>query len=413
MKLRVFILWILLTSCFACVSARMSDRDTDQTFRKGQYEEAASRLKLKLAEEGEKSPDLLLYYLDIGLALHSAGKYAESNEYLLKADQIAEIKDYTSLAAEATTLLTSENIKDYKGEDFEKVLINTYLAMNYALMGDFENALVEARRVNRKLYLMITEGKRRYQQSAFARYLSAVLYEVTGEYNDAYIDYKKTYELLPGYTHIKYDLWRTAWILKMRDQMQIWSEKFKLTQEDQKLAKQLGPHSKKSEIMILYENGISPIKKPNPSFYSIPKFYSRFNPVEYARVEVDGSVVAETAVLHDIQESAIRNLDEKYGAIIAKKVAGVVAKEVVADQIEKHTNSPLLGFLSRVLFYVSDQADLRSWHLLPRDLQIARVLVEPGEHRIRILPVGDAPLLEKTVQVEAGKKKFLNFRYMP
>jgi hypothetical protein len=85
---------------------------------------------------------------------------------------------------EAGTLLTSENIKDYKGEDFENCLINTYLAMNYALMGDVENALVEARRVNHKLQLMITDGQRKYKQNAFASYLSAILYETDGDYGN-------------------------------------------------------------------------------------------------------------------------------------------------------------------------------------------------------------------------------------
>src|SRR6185503_7847510 len=144
-----------------------------------------------VTKQGENGRDLLLYLLDLGLSLHSAGRYEESNQAFLKADKIAEIKDYTSLSTEGATLLTSENIKDYKGEDFEKVLINTYLAMNYALMGDYENALVEARRVNHKLHLMVSEGQRKYKQNAFARYLSAVLYEAEGEWNDAYIDYKK------------------------------------------------------------------------------------------------------------------------------------------------------------------------------------------------------------------------------
>ncbi len=397
-----------------CVSARMSDRSIDGLFRDGKYEEAAQHLEAGVKAQGENGRDLLLYLLDLGLALHSAGQFEASNRVFLQADKVAEIKDYTSLAAESATLLTSDNIKDYKAEDFENVLISTYLAMNYSLMGDYENALVEARRVNRKLHLMVTEGQRKYKQNAFARYLSGVIYEAEGNFNDAYIDYKKTWELEPTFSGLGRDLWRMAWLTGMSEEMDRWDSEFGLSSDDHTEAKRLHPKNEKSEIIVLYENGISPKKVPDPGFHSIPKFTQRFNPVSFARVELDGQDLASTAVLHDIESTAIQNLDEKYAAIIARKVAGIVAKEVVADQVSKRTNSPLLGELSRLAMYLSDQADVRSWQLLPKDLQVVRIVVEPGTHTVKLRPVGaSTPLSEKTVQVGKGKKVFVGFRYMP
>ena len=98
----------------------------------------------------------------------------------------------------------------------------------------------------------------------------------------------------------------------------------------------------------------------------------------------------------------------------AKRVAGRVAKAVVADQVRRQTNNELLGFLTEVALVVSDQADTRSWSLLPRDLQVLRIPVEPGEHEVALRPVGAAaaPTLRK-VRVEAGKKAFVSFRYFP
>lgn len=391
----------------------MSDHESDSLFRAGSYGQAADRLKKGLEKQGENGRDSLLFLLDIGLSLHSAGKYEESNQAFLKAEQIAEIKDYTSLASESATLLTSDNIKDYKGEDFEKILINTYLALNYALLGDEENALVEARKVNRKLYLMITDGQRKYKQSAFARYLSAILYEAEHNYNDAYIDYKNTWDLEPNFVGLPKDLWRCAWQLRMPDEMERWDTTFNLSEVDHADAKRIGPLSVKSELIVVYENGISPIKRPNPQFTQLPKFYRRFNPVTEARVEVNGEFKGIPAVLEDVESTAIHNLDEKYGGMIAKKIAGVVAKETVAYGIARQTHSPILGGLARLIFYVSDQADVRSWNLLPRDLQILRIVVDAGTYTVRLLPTGAAALPEKTVQVGPGKKVFVNFRYIP
>jgi hypothetical protein len=432
-SLRIAVAVALLGGGAGCVSARVMDREADNLFRGGRYEEAAAHLQKSLQEQGENSRDQLLYLLDIGLSLHAAGKFEESNKVLLQADKIAEIKDYTSLSKEGATLLTSDNIKDYKGEDFEKVLINTYLSMNYALMGDYENALVEARRVNHKLYLMVTEGSRKYKQNAFARYLSATLYEASGDYNDAYIDLKETLKLEPQFPNLGRDLWRVAKLNGMRDEADEWDEQFKLTAEDHKQAMLGAPRSGLGEIIVLYENGISPVKRPNPSFSELPKFYPRFNPVAYAKVDVapvtatgpqpaaaqPGMTLsvthyqADTAILHNVEATAIENLDEKWGGLLAKKLAGIVAKEVVADQIGRRT-SPLVGALARIAFYVSDQADCRSWSLLPHDLQIARIPVAPGTYAVQVTPVGAGRNLpEKTIQVAAGKKVFVDFRYMP
>jgi hypothetical protein len=404
---------VLALALNGCVSARMSDVDSNIAFRDGRYAEASDRLRKGLAEQGEQGKDELLYLLDLGLVLHTSGQFEESNRYFLKADQVAEIKDYTSLSQEAGTLLTSDNIKDYKGEDFENVLISTYLAMNYALLGDHENALVEARRVNRKLYRMVTEGKRKYKQSAFARYLSAILYETQSDYADAYIDYKKVYELEPAFPGLGRDLWRTGRLAGFREDLKKWDREYELSEEDHVQARQFGPKSAKGEIIVLYENGLSPIKRPNPQFQEIPKFYPRFNPVSQANVLVNGSELAKTEVLQDIERTAIENLDEKYAGLIAKKIAGVVAKEFIGDQLAKRTGNELVGFLAKAYFYLSDQADVRSWNLLPRDLQLARIPVEAGSYEVQVVPIGSSPLPAKKVEVPAGRKVFVNFRYIP
>ncbi len=397
----------------------MKDSETDAYFRQGNYDLAAERLKKGLEEEGVEGRDGLLYLLDLGLSLHSAGKIEESTKYFLLADKAAEIKDYTSLSTEAATLLTSDQIKVYKGEDFENVLINVYLAMNFALKGDREGAIVEAKRVNRKLYMMITEGKRKYQQNAFARYLSGTLYEADKNWNDAYVDYKFAADLLPGVKMIGHDLWAMAWKQKDRDDMEKWEKKYQLTPQDmERLRARVSP-KRSAEIIVLFQNGISPKKIPDPAFYSIPKFIPRFNPVTLGEATVKGEVTGEeftetTETLMDIQSVAIKNLDEKWGGLLAKKLAGVVVKEVVGDQIDKHTGNSGIGQLIKLAFYVSDQADTRSWNLLPKDLQVARIPVKGGTYTVRLHPKGWAVNLpEKTVQVKPGEKVFVNFRFMP
>jgi hypothetical protein len=404
---------LALLTLAGCASARMSDHVSDELFHEARYDEAAARLKAGLEKQGTDGRDSLLYTLDLALALHSAGRFDESTKYFREADRLAEIKDYTSLSKEAGSLLTSENIKDYKAEDFENVLINAYLAMNYALQGNREDALVEARRVNQKIYLMVSEGKRKYQQSAFARYLSAVLYEADGNYGDAYIDYKNTHDLAPWVPSLGQDLWRCAKLTGIDEDMEKWDQEYHLTAADHQNALRAGPKSGLGEIVVIYENGISPKKYPNPAFRTLPKFYPRFNPVRGAAVIVNGQPTVNTFVLDDIEQKAIENLDEKYGGMIAKKIGGIVAKEAVGDVVANETHSEILGALTKLAFYASDQADVRSWNLLPRDLQMARIQIAPGSYQVHVAPFGGPMSPDRTVQVAAGQKVFVDFRYMP
>ena len=392
----------------------MSDRAADRFFRQQNWKAALDDLKEGLKDE-EDGPDQLLYLLDLGLVAHTAGEFQTSNHYLLKAESIAEIKDYTSLANEAATLLVSDNIKHYKGEDFEKVLIHVYLAMNFAEMGNLEGALVEARKVNRVLRKMIHEGKRKYELSAFAFYLSGLLYEAKKEFDNAYVSYKKAYRVAPNFDLIQKDLLRLSRRLNRPSDLNRWEKTFR-----KKIVKEFKNESTSkevnatSELIVFFENGISPIKVPHRRFGSIPVFRPRRNPVVYAEVKVNDQVVDRTQVLEDIEKKAIHNLNQKYAGLIAKKVAGAAAKIVVGDQVEKATDSRALGVLTKIALFAADRADVRSWNLLPKDLQVARIALKPGTYRVGLKPVGDSAVIQdKTVTLKADEISFLSFRYIP
>ncbi len=411
-KSSLFIL-LLVGWAPACVSTRVYDSESDRLFHAGEYEKAASRLEAgyrkgagEASGSGGAFEDELLYLLDWALALHTAGNYEASNAAFALAERHVWGNDYTSTTEEIGTLVTGENTKVYRGEDFEKLLIHVYKALNYALLGNGESALVEARLVDRRLQELKTEGEKGYKQNAFARYLSGVLYESQREWNDAYIDYKKTLEIEPDFTPIGEDLMRVALRLGMSDQVERWERQFGLTRPR-------GRSGSGAEIVVIFQNGLGPVKVPRPEAPALPKFKRRYNPVRHAEVTVDGEGRGTTTVLHNIEATAIRNLDERIAGMTAKRVGGRLVKAGVAGAVAKRTNNEALGQLTYLLLVASDQADLRSWRLLPRDLQILRVPVEPGVHEVRVRPVGDSELPPQSVEVKTGQKKLVNFRYIP
>jgi uncharacterized protein len=403
--------WCLAAT--SCVSARVLDEEADRLFRDRQFVQAAGHLESEYKKRAESAKasggdfeDELLYLLDWALSLHTAGNYEASNAIFVLAEKQVWGNDYTSIGEEAGTLLTGENTKVYRGEDFEKVLIHVYKALNFALLGKGEESLVEARLVDRKLQALHRDGEKPYKQNAFARYLSGILYESEREWNDAYVDYKKTRELVPEFIALGEDLIRVARRLGMRDQVERWEREYGLASEK-------GRPRDRTEIIVIYQNGWAPRKEPREDFPSLPRFRPYPDAVRGAEVVVDGQARGSTSMLHDIEATAIENLDERVAGMVAKRIAGRVLKEVAAAELERRTNNAAVGALARVILIASDQADLRSWLFLPRDLQILRIPVEPGTHEVEVFPAGRGALSPQKVDVRGGEKKLVNFRYIP
>ena len=85
----------------------------------------------------------------------------------------------------------------YAGEDHELVLMHYFKALNFLRMNQFDEALVECRRINNKLNLLndrYEKKKNRYRRDAFALNLMGIAYEASGDVNNAFIAYRNAYE---------------------------------------------------------------------------------------------------------------------------------------------------------------------------------------------------------------------------
>ena len=153
--------------------------------------EAAEEMLVKNADKLEKGKLQFLFYVNSGMVLSMQGRFKESNEYFEKADLFVE--DFKKKALEeGAALLLNPNISTYRGEDHEILMINYYKAVNYLQMGDNENALVEARRMDLRLQALSQKYKsdKKYQKDAFIHLLMGIVYDASGEYNNAFIAYR-------------------------------------------------------------------------------------------------------------------------------------------------------------------------------------------------------------------------------
>ncbi len=395
-----FVFFLILVGCATYQSDVQEARNH---LSSGEPSLAASIFAEKASEEGK---DQLLYMLDYGLALHEAGDFKKSNEILIAADRLAEVKDYTSLSREAGSLFLSESLIQYKSERFENLLINAYLALNFTLLGDYENALVECRRIDNKLYKQKLENEDT-RKSYYARYLSAMIWEAQRKWDSAYIDYKNAYKINSGLKYIGKDLIRSAWQARRYSDLEKWQKKFpqyKLS-EIKKEAKETG------ELVFIFQQGWIPRKHPRPENFRFPYLVPEYSGFTQAVIEIDGKKTKPTQTLYNVGREAIRTLDADFNYLVAKKIAGFVAKEIAADQIRQKNEA--LGAIALIAMHVADQADLRQWSTLPDSFQILKLNLKPGEHKIKVWaqgPAGERIIFDGPVQIKKSKKTFLSER---
>jgi hypothetical protein len=398
--------WLLsLTLSFLLVScAQYSSRISKPRSQldSGLYSEAIEELKKLVANNDN---DKLLYLMDLGLVYHTAGLYKEAIQTFSEADKLAELEDFTSVSAEVGSVILNDDVKAYKGEDFEKIMIHLYLAMDYTLLKNFEAALVECRRINRAIDKMIREGKLPYEQNAFAKYLAASLFESQKEYNDAFVDYRQLVKWNVQFPYLPPPLLKMAKLLGAEQEFADYKKK--LSVGDFKMPRGEG------EVILFVETGKSPVKVPSPNFRLVPIFERRGYVVDSIELKSKNKS-AKSYTLFDIEETAVKELDAKMAGIVAKKMAGVAAKEALAYGVAKTTKSEGWGLLTSLFLHVSDHADTRSWSTLPAKLQLVRMSLPPGKQTLtvdRIDRSGNVIAAYKkfeNVDIKAGQITFLN-----
>lgn len=185
-------LFCLLAS--ACAFGPNHYLKLDQSLLAGNYQ-AADAIVAR-AEDDYGSKNRVLYGMDRGMTLQLLGQYDASNQVLSAAEDEVERLFTRKIRNEALSFLLNDNELPFEGDPFEQVMINVSKAINYALEQRWDDALVEARRIDHRLNVIAdrTTDKSTYRDDGFARYLTGILYEAGGDLNNALVAYRRAYD---------------------------------------------------------------------------------------------------------------------------------------------------------------------------------------------------------------------------
>ncbi|NBC82222.1 MAG: hypothetical protein GVY19_02460 [Bacteroidetes bacterium] len=423
--IKLVFLWVLLFVVFGCATYYTKNLEFQQQFATGNIEEADNTLE-KL-EKKVKDKDRILYYLKKGVVEQMLGNYEKSNEVFEQAYFYFE--DYRKkLATEALSLITNPAIKPYKGEDHEIVLLHYYKSINFIMMGRYDDALVECRRLNNKLNALQDryEYKNyRYKSDAFVNNLMGIIYEANRDVNNAFIAYRNAYNTYknvyaPNYNvsvphQLKEDLLRTAYLNGFREELRQYEKAFSMNYEP--------PENKNTgDFVFFWHNGLGPVKDEWSINFAIqrgqggtvmfvndelglsfpfvlsgdgsgslsdlkfirvafPKYVERKPIFNSAYLNIDNKKV-QLDRAQDINQIAFKSLEDRMLRELGTSLLRLALKQAAEAQVRKENQN--LGMLVSIMNAVTEKADTRNWQTLPYSIWYTRIRLPEGDHRVRL-----------------------------
>jgi hypothetical protein len=381
-------------------------------------------------EKGKEGRNKLLNYLNHGYVSWMLDDYDKSNRNFAEADRIIEdyVKNYS---LEALSLLTNPTIKPYKPEDFEAVMLHYFTSLNYIQLNDFEDALVECRRVNIRLQQLndkYRDHKNKYQRDAFAHNLMGMVYEANKDYNNAFIAYRNALEIyekdyreyfnMKVPEQLKRDVMRTAYLTGFYDEVRYYERKFDTRFEYKP--------RKHGEVIFFWLNGFGPVKDEwSIMFTKVPsdrdgyiilqneeldvsfpvyigdksddekqafkdlRFFKVAFPkyVERKPVYHDAAVFANNAkfsmeMAQDINEIAFKTLRDRMIRELGNAILRIATKKALEALADRENEN--LGTLVNIVNTMTEKADTRNWQTLPYSISYTRIPLKEGENNITL-----------------------------
>jgi len=429
----------------SCATLPKGQSQVDAMLLAQQYPQAITLFQDNPNLYGKKNE--LLYLLDKGFAEHLNKNYKASIETFAKAQEQFDQLYTESVGKIAATWVINDYAAPYHGEDFEHVFINIFQALNYLMLGEYADALVEARDVDSKLnainFQYSDDQKNVYKEDAFARMLMGIIYEIepiSENINDAFISYAKADDIYqtdyaPNYGVytpgiLKENILSTARFMGLIEYSK-YRNKFKssefLTQKEKRA---------KAEVYLIQYNGFSRLK--TEAAVTVPLFDGHIVKVAFPEYKKRPYSVASSRLLakdaknnifqspselvQDIGAIAQKNLDRRKIRFIAKSALRATGRYLFEkkqeENIKKSQGSVAagwFGFLSNMYNLVVEQADLRCWQSLPDQIRIARLILDPGDYGFTLENFNDTGSYLGEIKLEpkslvAGQKIFLIVR---
>jgi hypothetical protein len=441
-------------------------KDIEEDFTSHFYSKAAEKIEKAKNEGKYKGKDKVLYYLDMGITLHFAGRYEESNECLHQAEIAIEENFTKSISKMMSSFLLNDNALAYAGEDYEDIFTNIIKTLNYIHLDKNEDAMVEIRRVNLKLNKLqdkyrematklkeskklqeneteftFTPGKTNLRYSITGSYLSMLGYKNMGKWDEAAIDRRRLIEASSGrLENLSEKVLSPAaensvpvYTLCFAGKSPVKTQSTLLLDfdPDLNLARIMLPGKENTEINSFVYKGDNELHIK----FAVPTIARRKTEIRSIRTLVNGKTHGEMYLIENFGKIAEETFKIKKPIIylraalraLIKATIDAKAKEGIDKKYEEREEvneedkeeeakkrgrnkfmAGLLKFAVDAVTDITENADLRCWRTMPGRVYAGRIDLVPGDYEIVFEYLDDRG---NVVDLEK-KRVFINKNYL-
>ncbi len=385
-------------------------------------------------EKIEDNGDILFWSLQGGSLARNCKDYKRSNEFFDKAEQEykkIDIQNTLKNISQGTKeVLVNNNINAYEGNIYERIMVNTYKALNFASLGDHSNARVEfnraldrQRRAKEFFEDEITKKKEQlYKQESqtikklvenpksqnvvysqyknllsdfqaypdfinpFSSYLAGIYFFLQKDYQKARTLFKESLQMNPDNKQIKEDY--------------LLNERFLKNEKDTT-----------NYLWLIYENGQGIYKEEKrldlPLFLvsnrvlytaiALPSLKERNYSYDYLQIENQKTM--EICSMDTIIKTEFK---KEFPFILSQSILNSLTKTLAQYEFQRKSDT-LGSFLSIMYQGLTTRADVRIWNNLPKSFESKRIELKENP----ILIKDDNENIIELISIPKGKNAII------
>ncbi|AQQ70653.1 hypothetical protein SMSP2_01009 [Limihaloglobus sulfuriphilus] len=390
----------VIAAVSGCNPTRSNLDKFNSSYTSGNYDDALSKAEKWVKGNETPAKNDVLWALNAGSVKMLLGDYEGSIEWFDRAEEFIGYYDYENVVLNSLgSTLINDTAIPYGGTRYDRIMLNTYKALNFMMLGDFELARVEFNRAlerqNRAKDYFSKEinqlredlskypDYRQYEQNhdiqdsidrvypslrnfepypdfvnPFTTYLAGLFFVLSGDLDKGSFLLKETCGMVPGNPYVCDDF------------------------EAAEAAYQKGEI--KNKVWVFFENGLGPVK--DEFRIDLPLFVFEGSRVYYAGIALPrlvkrpGSAYALTINngSEEAQTKAVVNMDRVVSTEFEKDFSIILARAVIsasfkgAAQYALHREDSTLAAIMAIYSAATTTADVRIWSSLPKNIQVAR-----------------------------------------
>jgi hypothetical protein len=398
-------------------------RDVRDEFFAGNLEGALARID-RQGDRGGNDTDVLA--LDRAMIELAAGRPHRAEQLLRSVRDRFDYLEQADAAEHVRALVTDDNAKAYAGEDYEKILVRAMLALAN-LMHDGGDAAAYALQVADKQQQILQrvaapdapDPQLACKRVALGAYIHGVLREEThANYDDVARAYAQVVSWEPGFQLGRHDLHRATHghhSARGHGVLYVFTFVGRGPYKEQVAAVPTSQALLIADRMltVMGEQSLPPTIAP----VKVPQVVLARTGVDNVQVSVDGQLAGSTETITDVGEFAVQQYQAVFPQVLARAVVRRIVKKGIvyagkeAAGIDKNSLMSFAVDMGGAAWEATEAADTRCWGLLPDKIQVLRVELPAGPHRVSLVPArGPTPVGSAhaaTVRVFDGRNTYV------